>query len=169
MRVCGTLLTLVGALSPGCAATQSGATVEDLSRARTQTAEGATIFTNQCAKCHGQRGEGLGGVPAILGPGALPAFPRSGGMAGDPTMTDPQQLQIQQQTRPAGAASRDTFRTAQDLFNFTKARMPKTSPGSLTDGQYWAAVNFLLAAQGANPPPGGIGPTNAASIPIPRP
>jgi hypothetical protein len=67
-----------------------------------------------------------------------------------------------------GAASRDTFRNAQDLYNFTSTRMPKAQPGGLAPGDYWALVNFLFAAQGASLPAGGIGPANASSVPIPR-
>ena len=152
----------------GCAATQVGATAADLARARDQANPGATIFASECAQCHGQRGEGLGATPALLGPGGLPEYPRSTGSLSDPTVIDPQQLQIQQQSRPAGAGSRDPFRNAQDLYNFISRQMPKGSPGKLKPDEYWALVNFLLSAQGATLPPGGIGPANATSIPIPK-
>jgi mono/diheme cytochrome c family protein len=151
----------------GCATTQTGATAADLARARDQAAQGATAYAGECAQCHGQRGEGIGSAPAIMGVGALPEYPRSNG-AGDPTITDPQQLQIQMQTRPAGAASRDSFRNAQDLFSFISAQMPKTHPGQLKPDSYWAVVSFLLAAQGASVPAGGVSPANASSITIPR-
>ena len=152
----------------GCAATQTGATAEDLTRARSQTAQGATVYTNECATCHGQRGEGLAGAPAVLGAGALPEYPRRTGGAGDPTVTDPQLIQIQAQTRPAGAAWRDPFRNALDLYNFTAKHLPKTRAAELKDADYWAVVGFVLAAQGVSLPPRGIGPDNAASIPIPK-
>jgi hypothetical protein len=147
--------------------TQLGATPADLARARDQAAPGATTFGAECAKCHGQRGEGLASAPALMGPGALPEFPRSSG-SGDPTLTDPQQMQIEMQARPAGAAWRDPFRNAQDIFSFTSTHMPMQHVGELKQGDYWAVVNFLLAAQGATLPAGGIGPANASSILIPR-
>jgi mono/diheme cytochrome c family protein len=131
-------------------------------------AQGEGTFAGECAKCHGQRGEGIGGVPALMGLGALPEYPRNAGGSGDPTMIDPQQLQIQAQTRPAGAASRDTFRTAQDLYSYVSTQMPKGQVGRLKPADSWAVVNFLLAAQGASLPAGGVGPANASSIPIPR-
>jgi hypothetical protein len=162
--VCG--LLWLGGL--GCATTQTGATVDDLAAARNKATPGATTFTNECASCHGQRGEGLAGAPAILGPGALPDFPRSLSSGSDPTIFDPQQIQIQAQTRPAGAASRDRFRNALDLYNFTLTHLPKNRAQQLKDADYWGVVTFLLAAQGAALPPEGIGPANAASIPIPR-
>jgi hypothetical protein len=161
-------LILCGALWLGCATVPVGATTEDLARARDQAAQGAATFTSACAKCHGQRGEGLAGAPAILGPGALPEFPRNTGGVGDPTVTDPQLIQIQAQTRPAGAASRDRFRNGHDLYNFMGTHMARLRAPALKDGDSWAVTGFMLAAQGASLPQGGVGPANAASIPIPK-
>ncbi|HZL17144.1 MAG TPA: c-type cytochrome [Polyangia bacterium] len=165
--VVGRAAILGGLAWLGCASTQLGATPEDLSRARDQAGQGAATFANECASCHGNRGEGLASAGAILGPGALPEYPRSSGV-GDPTITDPQLIQIQAQTRPAGAAWRDPFRNAQDLYTFTTTHLPKSRASALRDSDYWAVVGFMLAAQGATLPPGGIGPTNAASIQIPK-
>jgi mono/diheme cytochrome c family protein len=151
----------------GCASTQTGATAEDLARAHDQAAQGATIYANECAKCHGQRGEGLGSAGPVMGPGALPEFPRQTG-TGDPSLYDPQLIQVQAQTRPAGAAWRDPFRNASDLYNFTSKHMPKDRAAEVKDADYWAVVSYLLAAQGVSVPRGGIGPANAASIPIPK-
>jgi cytochrome c len=152
----------------GCASTQTGATADDLVRASGQTSQGAATFTNECAKCHGQRGEGLASAPMILGSGALPEFPRSTGSATDMTVMDPQLIQIQAQTRPAGAASRDPFRNALDLYSYTAKHMPKARADELKESDYWAVVSFMLAAQGATLPPRGIDASNATSIPIPR-
>jgi cytochrome c len=145
-----------------------GATAADLARANDQAAPGATVFADKCAKCHGQRGEGLAGASALLGPGALPEYPRNSGGSGDTGFIDAQQLQIEMQARPAGSAWRDPFRNAQDLYSFASTHMPKAHAGELKPGDYWAVVNFLLAAQGASLPAGGIGPANASSTPIPR-
>jgi mono/diheme cytochrome c family protein len=166
--VVGGAFMLCGLVWLGCGVTQMGATAADLARARDQAAAGATTFAGECAKCHGQRGEGLGGAPALLGRGALPEYPRNIGSSGDPSFIDAQQLQIEMQARPAGAAWRDPFRNAQDLYSFTSTHMPKMHAGELKQGDYWAVVNFLLAAQGASLPTGGIGPANASSLPIPR-
>jgi mono/diheme cytochrome c family protein len=150
-----------------CARTPLGATVEDIARARSQSEHGAAVYAAECATCHGQRGEGLAAAPAILGPGALPEYPRSTTTAGDPTITDPQLIQIRAQTRPAGAAWRDPFRNAGDLHRFTTLHLPKTRAEQLKDPDYWAVVAFMLAAQGASLPAGGLGPANAA-LPIPQ-
>jgi len=75
---------LGGLVLLGCAATQlMGASPADLARANDQAAAGATAFAAECAKCHGQRGEGLAGAPPLLGHGALPEFPRNSGGSGD--------------------------------------------------------------------------------------
>ena len=157
-----------GLLGLGCAAIQLGATPVELARARDQSDRGATLFASACANCHGQRGEGVGSVPDVLGPRALPEYPRDSSGSNDPSAGDPQLLQLEAQARPAGAASRDCFRNAQDVFNFISTRMPKGHGGALKPDEYWAVVNFLLAAQGATKPTGDIGPTNATSIPLPR-
>jgi hypothetical protein len=88
--------------------------------------------------------------------------------AGDPSVYDPQMIQIQAQTRPAGAPRRDPFRTAQDLYNYTSTHMPKERAAQLKDADYWGIVTFVLAAQGAAVPAQGVGPADAAKIPIPR-
>jgi hypothetical protein len=164
----GAFILVCGVAGLGCATTQTGATSEELARAHDQAGPGASTFANECANCHGQRGEGLGSAPAVLGPGALPEFPRNSGTSGDITQYDPQMIQIQAQTRPAGAAWRDPFRNALDLYTFTTKHVPKSRAAELKDSDYWAVVGYLLAAQGAALPPGGVGPANAASIPVPK-
>jgi mono/diheme cytochrome c family protein len=159
---------LLGSIGIGCAVTQMGATPDELARAQGQAGQGATVFASECAKCHGQRGEGMGGVPAILGPGALPEYPRSAVASNDPALSDPQLLQIQAQSRPAGAAWRDPFRSAQDLYTFLSTHMPKGHAGELKPADYWAVASFMLAAQGAGLPAAGVGPANANSIQVPR-
>jgi hypothetical protein len=165
--VVGGAFALCGLVLLGCAVTQMGATPGDLARAQDQAGPGATTYAKECASCHGSRGEGLASAPALLGPGTLPEYPRNRG-SGDPTLTDPQQIQLEMQSRPAGAAWRDPFRNAQDLYDFTSTRMPMGHAGELKPADYWAVVNFLLAAQSASLPAGGIGPANASSVAIPR-
>jgi mono/diheme cytochrome c family protein len=157
-----------GLIAVGCAAVQLGATPADITQARSQSEKGATVFANECAKCHGQRGEGIGNAPDVLGPSALPQYPRSTVNTSDPALSDPQMLQLEAQARPSGASWRDPFRTAQDLFNFTSTHMPKGHAADLKPMDHWAVVSFMLAVQGATLPAGGIGPANAGSVQIPR-
>jgi Cytochrome c len=160
-------LTAIGLCFLGCAATPSGATPVDLARGRSKAAHGAEVFANECARCHGTRGEGLAGSPAVLGPGALPLYPRDNASAGSFAMSDPEQLQIQQQTRPPGAPWRDPFRNAESLHGFVSTHLPKSRASALQPGDHWAVVTFLLSVQGSNLPPEGVTPSNAGSITIP--
>jgi cytochrome c len=157
----------LGILLLACAPTTSGATAADVARGRTQTASGADVFANECARCHGQRGEGLAGVPAVLGPGALPLYPRDNANPGSFAMSDPQQLQIQQQTRPAGAPWRDPFRNADSLYGFISTHLPKSRASALGPDDYWAVVTFMLSVQGSHLPPEGVTSNNASTITIP--
>jgi len=158
---------LIGLAWLGCATTPLGAQPSDLARGRDQFVQGGTVYANECATCHGARGEGLASAPSILGAGALPEYPRSAG-AGDPTITDPQLIQIAAQTRPQGAAWRDPFRNARDLYTFTTTHMPKSRASALKEADYWSVTSYLLAVQGASLPPGGVDPANAAATPIPK-
>ncbi len=164
----GQVFVTCGLIGLGCAATQLGATTADLAQGSGQSEQGARLFANNCAKCHGQRGEGIGSAPDVLGPGALPEYPRNTVNTSDPALSDPQMRQLEAQARTAGAAWRDLFRTAQDLFNFTSTHMPKEHVADLKPAEQWAVVSFMLAVQGASLPAGGIGPANASSIQIPR-
>jgi mono/diheme cytochrome c family protein len=167
-KVVGGVMALAAMALLGCASVPRGATAEELARAHDQTAQGATVYANECASCHGQRGEGLASAPAILGPGALPEYPRDTSGVGDPTITDPQLIQIQAQTRPAGAPWRDPLRNADDLRRFTGTHVPKSRADKISESDYWAVVGFVLAAQGVTLPAGGLNASNAASIPIPK-
>ncbi|HXX68986.1 MAG TPA: c-type cytochrome [Polyangiaceae bacterium] len=151
----------------GCSATGLGATEPQLAKARDRASAGADVFANECVRCHGKRGQGLAGAPEVLGPGALPEYPRSMS-SGMQAMVDPDQLQIQQQTRPAGAPTRDVFRTADDLHTYIHDHLPKSRAAAMKNEDYWALVTFMLAVQGADVPPDGIGPNNASTFPIPR-
>jgi hypothetical protein len=159
--------TLAALSASACAATKLGATDADFAKARAATNTGADVFSQECARCHGEHGEGLAGASPILGPGALPEFPRDSSGPSS-TIQDPQQIQIQIQSRPAGAPWRDPFRNVQDLYDFTSGHMPKSRAAVLKPDDYWAVMTFIVAAQGGQVPPGGINAGNAREIPIPR-
>ena len=102
MSVIGGAFALCGLVLLGCAMTQMGATPADLARAQDQAAPGATTYAKECATCHGNRGEGLATAPALLGPGTLPEQPRNAGGSGNPTLTDPQQMQLEDAVATGG-------------------------------------------------------------------
>ena len=153
----------------GCASGTVGATAADLGRARAIAPDGDRLFAEQCARCHGKRGEGIPGVPAILGAGTLPEYPREQPPSGVPGVYDPQQMQVDSQTHRIGPPVRDPFRSAQDLYVYLLGHLPAVrAKKALSPEACWPVVAFMLAAHGSELPQEGIGPSNASSIPIPR-
>jgi mono/diheme cytochrome c family protein len=147
-----------------CSAARPGASDTALVQARDRAAQGSSVFAARCASCHGDRGEGKAYAPSTMGPGAIPLYPRDNSMA--PTTTDPQQLQLQAQTRPPGAPSRPPFKTAQDLYDYLSRHTPEEGLRSLTPADLWAVVTFMLIAHGSQVPPAGVTAENASGISI---
>ena len=93
-----------------------------------QVAEGAKLFAKNCAKCHGNAGQGTKKAPAVVGKDALPLDP------------------------PATAKVRKTqFHTAQDVAAVRRRRRcRRNKPGSLTADEYYAILAFDLKANGVD-------------------
>lgn len=161
--------SLTGALSSAlitiaCAATPTGASDASLIQARDRSAAGSSTFTARCASCHGDRGQGKAYAPSIIGAGALPMYPRDESTS--PSTTDPQQLQLQSQTRPPGAPSRGPLRSAKDLHDYLSQHRPDDATRALTPAELWGVVTFMLIAHGSRVPESGVTPENAASVAI---
>lgn len=162
-----------GALLSGCAwvaacsTTTPGATEAQFAQAKSQEQRGAELFAEECAACHGPRGQGAS-APDVMGSHALPTYPAEPTSASDPALMDPEALRLREQTRGVGVGTRDPFENAADLFRYISAQMPKPDAraGSLTNDEYWAILNFMLLAHGAPVPDGGLTPANAESVPI---
>jgi mono/diheme cytochrome c family protein len=156
------------AISLACAATQYGATDANLDRAQLRAPKGATLFSQQCASCHGERGESASGnAPRVMGEGALPELPRPRNVNADPAAGDRESLRLEARSRPAGAPWRDPFRTAMDLHAFVSKNMPPSAKQreALSADDYWAIVNFVLIGHGVGVPSEGvINETNATSV-----
>lgn len=134
------ILTLaLGALG-ACAGATPGATAPELQAAEKIAPAGARVYAAECASCHGDRGQGEGAAPPVMGAGALP---RQGG-------------------------HRPEFQSAADLFGYVKSAMPlpKKRAGSLSEEQYWAVTTYMAAASGKKVPEGGLSAENAASVSI---
>jgi mono/diheme cytochrome c family protein len=117
-----------------------GASGPQLASARQQAPEGADVYGSQCADCHGKNGGGGPHAPPLMGPKGLPLHGHDGDSG--------------------------PFATAQDVFGYVKAQMPlpKSHAGTLSDAQYWAVTNYILAGKGVKLPSSGATAANAASI-----
>lgn len=117
-------------LASGCsrAATDNTSPPQDTGElknpVRTQIEDGAALFGQHCASCHGAAGEGLS-APMLVGAGALPKSP------------------------PQGRVHRTgEFATVLDVFEFTRVTMPPSDPTALSDADVWAILAFDLSANG---------------------
>jgi mono/diheme cytochrome c family protein len=164
LNTSGYRVALFALLLGACATVSRGAVAPSLERARALLPEGARLYVDRCARCHGQRGEGLAGAPDVFGPDALPVYPRRNASTESPTMTDPALLQLQIQTRPAGAPIRNALRTVEDLDQYVSSNL--TGARAITSGDAWAIVSFMVAVQGGPTEP--MDRARARSIPLPR-
>lgn len=151
-----------------CGAGAVGATDADLARAREVTSRGAVVFVHDCASCHGRHGEGLAEAPPILGPRALPEYPRERPPTGVQGVLDPQLMEAEQQTRRTGSGMRYPFRSVLDVYTYVSTHPDLSRRGRAKADDDWAVTAFLMAAQGAAFPAGGLSADSAASMPIPR-
>ncbi len=99
-----------------------------------QAQSGARIFTRQCARCHGDNGEGKDNsyrglrAPELIGPTALPCKPR-----------------------PFQKLRTHDFRTLKDVYDFASATMPADEPASLSAEEYWDVLAYVLQRNHAAP------------------
>jgi mono/diheme cytochrome c family protein len=92
----------------------------------TQLLRGGQLYTEHCARCHGDAGEGSEDGPSLVGESALPRH------------------------APAGAKRTAELRTAADVLAFTSENMPADDPGALPPDDYLAIVAFALTANGVS-------------------
>jgi hypothetical protein len=157
---------LSGVLLFACSGGSPRASDADLAQAKSRASQGASLFEQACASCHGPRGEGLAGAPPIIGATALPRYPRD--QSGVQLYQDPQQIQRQAQLRVPGTPSRAEFVSALDLHTYLKLHMTtvKKPAGAidLSDSDLLAVVNFVLIAHGSDVPAGEISLENASTV-----
>jgi mono/diheme cytochrome c family protein len=106
-----------------------------------QIGRGGQLFAANCARCHGDSGQGSDDAPPLVGKGALPLDPRA------------------DQKRAA------KFHTALDVALFATKQMPPKASAreKLTSDDYWSILGFALKANGVDLKEP-VGPGNAASI-----
>jgi mono/diheme cytochrome c family protein len=112
-----------------------------------QVSHGQMLFAENCAKCHGDSGQGTKDAPRLVGlrEGALPLDP------------------------PASRKVRKTrFVTVGDVAEFAMHNMPPKKAGTLTPEEYLAIIAFDLKANGIDLSPEPLTMAKAKSLPIPR-
>ena len=150
------LLLVLGVVSIDSADAQSAADDLDsvVARAEASAPEGADLFAAKCSVCHGASGLGLAE--------ARQAFPadhrdctRCHKRGNPPTMTL-QQVEMRQHDlfdvgepppiRGEGAMA--AHASAEAVRAYISATMPRYRPGALSDAEYAAIADFLLALNG---------------------
>jgi polar amino acid transport system substrate-binding protein len=92
--------------------------------AQAQIDEGKKLYVANCAKCHGDAGQGTKDAPPVVGKDAFPLDPRP-------------------------KAKRDAkFHTAADVFTWASKNMPAKKPGTLKTEEMMAIFAFDLTANG---------------------
>ncbi len=112
---------VAAALAFGGCGKRRATTVPEADLPQDQWSSGVVLYKDHCANCHGENGEGGEDTPALVGEGALPL------------------------EAPGESPSRTTeFRTALDVFAYTKETMPAIAPGELSDKAVWAILAFVF-------------------------
>lgn len=106
----------------------ANATGVGLPRGKGTYDRGAVVFAQQCAACHGPKGEGIPPNPRLVG-----AEPRDFSFAQDPRI-------------PKTIGNYWPYATT--LYDYINRAMPFTSPGSLPPDDVYSVVAFLLAENG---------------------
>jgi cytochrome c len=136
-----TLFVFVALALPSAFACHSAEDASKPTTAAAQIDRGAKVFAKNCARCHGDAGQGSRKAPPLVGKDALPLAPREG------------------QDRKA------LFHTALDVARFATHEMPpdEEARARMTETDYWAVLAFALSANGVKSSEV-VGPNNAGSI-----
>jgi hypothetical protein len=75
-------------------------------------------------------------------------------------------MQDKGQTTADKPGGRGRFETAQNLYDFVGEHMPRLSQSrtSLTTGEYWAVVHYVVLAHGSAVPRAGLDAGNAKTV-----
>ncbi len=105
-----------------------------LPEGRGSAAEGANVYAQKCASCHGPAGEGQVGTPPL----GVPAAPRLVGR-------DPREGFGFGQDPKLVKTIGNYWPYATTVFDYVRRTMPITAPGSLSNSEAYAVVAYLLA------------------------
>jgi hypothetical protein len=149
----------------GCG-TQHGATDQAIAASQKRAPQGAELYAQMCAECHGQRGEGGPGAPPVMGPGSLPIkrVEKIDRVKEASKGKDVTTRSIEQKKKKGGAKElRKRFETAADIQKYMIGEHQRLQR-DLADDDYWPLLTFLFSANGVPLPPGGLNAKNAFSV-----
>lgn len=113
-------------------------------------AQGATVFSQKCAVCHGDRGEGKPPMyPALVGR--------------DPAAENFVFGQNPNLKRTIG----NYWPYASTVFDYIRRAMPQPAPGSLTNDELYAVTAYLLAANQVIPMNASLDSASLAAVKMP--
>ena len=158
--------------SEGGTVTSADVAAEGVHAAEAQLGRGAEIYAFSCTTCHGATGAGFAEARA--------AFPadhydciRCHGPRNPPQMT-PQQIEVSQSVFSLGVAppladadALARFGTAQALYAYIRATMPRWDPGRLADDAYLDVTAFVLYLAGIHPSDAPLHYETLATVPLP--
>ena len=113
-------------------------------------AQGATVFLQKCASCHGANGEGK--------PPSYPAL-----VGRDPSAENFVFGQNPNLKRTIG----NYWPYATTVFDYVRRAMPQTAPGSLTNDELYAVTAYLLAANQVIPLSASLDAASLVSVKMP--
>ena len=117
---------------------------------RGSVAEGAAVYSRQCASCHGVNGAGIPPLyPALIG---RPAVAENFAFGTNPTLP-----------RTIG----NYWPYATSVFDYVRRAMPLDAPGSLSDAQVYAVTAYLLAANQVIPMTATLDSASLAAVKMP--
>ena len=111
--------------------------------------QGAVLFRQYCANCHGAKGQGMPPVyPALIGREPREGFP----FANDAKIT-----------KTIG----NYWPYATTLFDYIRRAMPFTAPGSLSADEIYSLTAYLLEANEVLPPPATLDSASLVAVKMP--
>ncbi|MEZ4416823.1 MAG: cytochrome c [Gemmatimonadota bacterium] len=104
--------------------------------------EGAALFQDLCASCHGPEGEGMGINPALVGRGTA-------------------------EERFRARSIGEFWPYSTTLYDYIRRSMPQTAPGSLQPDQIYSLVAWLLAENDRIGPDDVVDASSLPAVPMP--
>lgn len=114
-----------GALAAPAAPVAAPAPAAPASTAKAQAEIGKGLYAKICSDCHGDAGEGGAKSPALVGPNVLPLDPP-----------------------PTARRRHVQFHTVDDVARFVQRSMPPKKAGSLSFGEAYSIVAWVLGENG---------------------